>query len=164
MNKAALFRGAIGGAGGAVLMAAWSILAMGLTGAGFWTPINLIAHTAFPSAPLDGTFSVAALVIGLVVHGAVAIGFGVVFAALMTPARGWLPTAATTAGSGLVYGLVLWLVMHFLVWSAADTVAASAFTPWIFAIGHLIYGLTLGVVVGPVRRTVGPAESRPQVS
>ncbi|MGB3232960.1 MAG: DUF6789 family protein [Mycobacterium sp.] len=163
MNKAALVRGAIGGAVGGALMAVWSVLAMGLTGVGYWTPINLFAHTAFASAPLGATFSLPALIIGLLIHFAVAIGFGVVFAAMMTPARGWLPTTATSAGSGLVYGLVIWLVMHFLVWSSADAVAASAFTPWIFAVGHLIYGLTLGLALGRVQRTVGPAASRPRV-
>ncbi|MGB2921877.1 MAG: DUF6789 family protein [Mycobacterium sp.] len=163
MNKAALVRGAIGGAVGGALMAVWSVLAMGLTGVGYWTPINLFAHTAFASAPLGATFSLPALIIGLLIHFAVAIGFGVVFAAMMTPARGWLPTTATSAGSGLVYGLVIWLVMHFLVWSSADAVAASAFTPWIFAVGHLIYGLTLGLALGRVQRTVGPAASRPPV-
>lgn len=163
MNKTALVRGAAGGAVGGLLMAIWSMTAIALTGTGFWTPINLIAHTAFPSAPLGGTFSAPALVIGLVIHFAVAIGFGVVFAALMTPARGRRPTTATSAGFGLVYGLVIWLVMHFAVWPAADVVAASAFSLWVFAVGHLIYGLSLGLLVGSVTRTVGPAEPRSQI-
>lgn len=164
MNKTALARGVVGGAAGGLLMAMWSMIVIAVTGTGFWTPINLIAHTAFPSAPLGGVFSAPALVIGLAIHFAVAIGFGVVFAALMTPARGWRPTTATSAGSGLVYGVVIWLVMHFAVWPAADAVAASAFSLWVFAVAHLIYGLTLGLVVGPVTRTVGPAEPRQQIT
>lgn len=161
MNKAALTRGAVGGVAGGVLMALWSMMAMWLTGAGFWTALNLIAHTVFASVPLDAAFSLPALVIGVIVHIVMAIMFGVLFASLMTPATGRTPTTATSAFSGIAYGIAIWLVMQFLVWSAADAVAASAFTPWIFGVGHVIYGLTLGLAVGPVRRTVGPAHSRP---
>lgn len=162
MNKAALIRGAVGGVVGGALMMLWSMIAMWLTGTGFWTPPNLIAHTVFPSAPLGASFSVPALVIGLLIHFAVAIVFGMLFAALMTPAAGWVPTTTTSALSGIAYGIVVWLVMQFLVWTAADTVAASAFTPWIFAVGHLIYGLTIGLAVGRVRRTGRPDAASPR--
>jgi hypothetical protein len=161
VKKAAFARGVVGGVAGGVLMAIWSMIAMWLTGAGFWTPLNLIAHTVFASVPLDATFSFPALVIGLLVHFAMASVLGVVFAALMTPAAGRMPTIATSVLSGIAYGIFVWLVMQFFVWSVADAIAASAFTPWIFGVGHLIYGLTVGLAVGRVRRTVGPAPSRP---
>lgn len=159
--KPALARGIVGGVVGGVLMALWSMMAMWQTGVGFWTPLNLVAHTAFASVPLDATFSPPALVIASLVHFAMAIMFGVVFAALMTPAPRRMSTRPGSVLSGIAYGIVVWLVMQFLVWSAADAVAASAFVPWIFGVGHLIYGLTVGFVVGRVQRTVGPALSGP---
>ena len=164
MNKATLVRGALGGIVGGALMALWSMIAMWLTGPGFWTPLNLIAHAAWRSAPLDGTFSVAALVVGVLVHFAVAVCFGLVFAALMAPAAGWNTKTITTTLSGVAYGLVIWLVMHVLVWPVADPAAAAAFPLWIFAVGHVIYGLTVGLFVGPVRRTADPAAIGPEVS
>jgi hypothetical protein len=52
-----------------------------LTGGGFWTPVNLIAHTFWRHAPLDGRFSAPALIIGLALHMTVAMLFGTVIAA-----------------------------------------------------------------------------------
>jgi hypothetical protein len=37
--------GALAGLLGGVVMAMWSMVAFAATGAGFWTPVNLIAHT-----------------------------------------------------------------------------------------------------------------------
>jgi hypothetical protein len=66
-------------AGGAV-MAMWSMVAMWVTGLGFWTPLNLIAHTFYRSAPLNASFSAPALLIGLAVHMTVASFFGTAIA------------------------------------------------------------------------------------
>src|SRR5260370_21520787 len=57
MNTQTLKRGALAGAGGGMVMAMWSMIVLWLTGAGFWTPLNLIANTVWRSAPLGATFS-----------------------------------------------------------------------------------------------------------
>jgi hypothetical protein len=125
-------------AGGAV-MAVWSMIAMWITGLGFWTPLNLIAHTFYRSAPLDGTFSVPALLIGLAVHMTVASIFGtaIVLVAQRLPGRRSLVIAA-----GLLFIAVVWPVMQWGVWYQLDKIAASWFPNWIFAVAHLMFGLT----------------------
>ena len=50
--------------GGAVI-AVFSMMMLWVAGSGFWTPLNLIAHTFWRAAPLDGTFSAAALTLPL---------------------------------------------------------------------------------------------------
>jgi hypothetical protein len=68
MNTKILRAGVAGGMAGGAVMAMFSMIMLWLAGSGFWTPLNLIAHTVWRSAPLDGRFSVAALVIGIAVH------------------------------------------------------------------------------------------------
>jgi hypothetical protein len=63
-------------AGGAV-MAMFSMIMLRLAGSGFWTALNLIAHTFWRSAPVDGRFSVAALATGMAVHLTMAMLFGI---------------------------------------------------------------------------------------
>jgi hypothetical protein len=125
-------------AGGAV-MAMWSMVAMWVTGLGFWTPLNLIAHTFYRSAPLNATFSAPALLIGLAVHMTVASFFGTAIAvlALRLPGRRSVVIAA-----GILFVAVVWPVMQWGVWYKLDEEAAEGFTGWIFAFAHLVFAVT----------------------
>jgi len=135
----ALRIGVPGGMAGGALMALWSMIAMWLTGLGFWTPLNLIAHTFYRSAPLDGTFSAPALVIGLAVHMTVASAFGFAIALLAQrlPGRRSLVIAV-----GILFVAVVWPVMQWGVWYKLDEDAAEGFTGWIFAFAHLVFAVT----------------------
>ena len=53
---------------------------------------------------------------------------------------GWATTTAGDPLADMAFGLIVWLVMQYLVWDAIDPAAAERFTPWVFAIGHLMYG------------------------
>lgn len=81
MNTRILRAGIAGGMAGGMVMAVFSMIMLWLAGSGFWTPLNLIAHTFWRSAPLDGRFSVPALGIGIAVHMTMAILFGTMIAA-----------------------------------------------------------------------------------
>jgi hypothetical protein len=121
-----------------VVMAVWSMVAMWITGSGFWTPLNLVAHTFYRSAPLNAMFSAPAMVIGLTVHMTVASIFGIAIAALAQrlPARRSLVIAG-----GILFVAVVWPVMQYGVWYSLDETAAEGFTDWVFAFGHLVFGL-----------------------
>jgi hypothetical protein len=119
-------------------MAVWSMAAMWVIGSGFWTPLNLIAHTFYRSAPLDGTFSAPALLIGLAVHMAVASAFGTAIAVL---AQRLPRTRALVIAGGVLFVAVVWPVMQWGVWYKLDEPAAEGFSEWIFAIAHLLFGL-----------------------
>ena len=135
----ALRVGVPGGMAGGALMALWSMIAMWMTGLGFWTPLNLIAHTFYKSAPLDGTFSALALLIGLAVHMTVASVFGVVITLLAL----WLPgRRSVVIAAGILFIAVVWPVMQWGVWYKLDEDAAEGFTDWIFAFAHLVFAVT----------------------
>ncbi|MCW2930296.1 MAG: conserved hypothetical rane spanning protein [Actinomycetia bacterium] len=143
--RRALRVGVPGGIAAGAVMAVWSMAAMWVIGSGFWTPLNLIAHTFYRSAPLDGTFSVPALVIGLAVHMTVASAFGTTIAAL---AQRLPRTRSLVIAGGVLFVAVVWPVMQWGVWYKLDETAAEGFSEWIFAIAHLLFGvLAAGLAV-----------------
>jgi hypothetical protein len=121
------------------IMALWAMAAMWVTGSGFWTPLNLIAHTFYRAAPLNGTFSPLALVIGLAVHMTVASAFGTAIALL---ALRWPGKRSLVIVGGILLVAVVWPVMQWGVWYKLDEDAAEGFTDWIFAVAHLLFGIT----------------------
>jgi hypothetical protein len=153
MNTQAVVRGALAGMVGGMVMAMWSMVALWLTGSGFWQPLNLIAHTLWRGAPLDAKFSVSAALLGLVVHMTMSMMVGVVFALGVQRIHGNL---TAVVGLGMIVGIVIWVVMQYGVWRMVDADAAKAFTPWVFAVGHAMFGVATGLVVGA--RGAAPAE------
>jgi uncharacterized membrane protein YagU involved in acid resistance len=109
-------------------------------------PLNLIAHTLWRGAPLGATFSWGALVLGMVVHMMMATLLGMVFA---VAAGRYLTSRTSLLGAGMVYGVVVWLLMQYVIWPLVDDAAAQAFTAWVFAVGHLLYGVVTAIVVAP---------------
>lgn len=143
--RQALRVGVPGGIAAGTVMAVWSMAAMWVIRRGFWTPLNLIAHTFYRSAPIDGTFSAPSLVIGLAVHMTVAIAFGTAIAAL---AQRLPRTRSLVIAGGVLFVAVVWPVMQWGVWYTLDESAAEGFSEWIFAIAHLLFGvLAAGLAV-----------------
>jgi hypothetical protein len=138
MNARVMRAGIAGGIAGGMVMAAISMIDLWLAGSGFWTPLNLIAHTFWRAAPLDGTFSAAALVIGVGVHMTMAILVGTLIAA----AAYRLPTARSLViAGGMLFAALPWAVMQYGIWRAIDAAAAQASTGWVFAVAHLLFGM-----------------------
>lgn len=142
--------GAVGGLVAGMVMAMWSMIVMWLTGEGFWVPLNLIAHTFWEGAPTDATFSAAAMILGAVVHMMMSIILGLALALL---AHWTKPGPGVLLAGGMVFGIVVWLVNQYAVWPAIDMIAAEQFTPWVFAVGHLMYGLVAAGALLPAQHT-----------
>jgi hypothetical protein len=137
--RRALRVGVPGGIAAGTLMAVWSMAAMWITGSGFWTPLNLIAHTFYRAAPLDGAFSAPALIIGLAIHLTLASAFGTAIALLAQ----WMPGARSLViAGGILFVAAVWPVMQWEIWYKIDETAAEGFTDWIFAVAHLMFGVT----------------------
>lgn len=134
----ALRIGVPAGVAAGLVMAIWSMVAMWVTGSGFWLPLNLVAHTFYRAAPLDGRFSAPALVVGLAVHMTVATAFGTAIVALVRRLPGH---RSLVIAGGIVFAVVVWPVMQYGVWYSIDEAAAEGFNDWIFAIAHLAFGL-----------------------
>lgn len=141
-------RGAMAGAAGGMVMAMWSMIVLWLAGVGFWSPLNLIAHTVWRGAPLGATFSGGALVLGLVIHMMMSMILGMVLAVGVRTVSRLGRNPVTVATTGMVFGLVVWVVMQYVIWKAVDPAAAPLFTAWVFALGHLMFGAATGLLIG----------------
>jgi uncharacterized OsmC-like protein len=162
MNKAAVRAAVIGGVLGGVTMAVWLMFILWLTGIGFWTLLNLITNTVWRSAPLGDKFSVASLIIGLVVHVLMSLLFG----SLIAVAAWWLPMSRSLViAGGALFGPILWLVMQYGIWHAVDPAAAQVITPWVFAVAHLIFGVlaaaTAAIVTSDEKTSARVREAMP---
>lgn len=137
-----LKKGALIGTLAGAMMAMFAMIAAAAAGDGFWAPVNAIAHTAWHGAPLDGHFALGALMLGMLIHMAIAMMLGVsTVAALsrMTNRPGQMITATAVAAG-------VWLV-QIPLWNAIDSTGAHSFHGWILFLGHVIFGMTVGLVV-----------------
>lgn len=100
--------------------------------------MNLIAHMFYRSAPLNGSFSVPALVIGLAVHLTVASFFGTAIALLAQRLPG---SRSLVVAGGVLLVAVVWPVMQWGVWYRLDEAAANELNDWIFTVAHLVFGV-----------------------
>jgi hypothetical protein len=153
MRRSTLGAGAVGGLVAGIVMAMWSMIVLWLIGEGFWTPLNLIAHTFWRDAPVGATFSAGAMILGAIVHMMMSIILGIVYAWWAERSRSGPPLIVAGA---VVYGVVVWLVNQYVLWPLIDSVAANAFTPWVFGVGHVMYGLVLGLALLPALRRTRP--------
>ncbi len=118
-------------------MALFAMVAMWASGHGFFTVVNLFAHTFWGDAPLDGEFVLASFQLGLLIHLIVSTIVGTIIAVLVE--RGSLDVGAIML-LGLGVGATVWVVQAF-AWSAIDDEAQSTFTPWILATAHMVFAL-----------------------
>lgn len=137
MTTRTLRFGLLIGVTGGLLMAAFAMTAMAATGHGFFTIVNLIAHTFWKGAPVDGRFVAPAFILGLAIHLAISVTLGTLLAFLVE--RGALD-GGIVFFIGLALGGSAWVVQAF-AWPALDTTASAAFTPWILAVAHLVFAL-----------------------
>ena len=137
MNKRVLKFGIWIGLIGGGLMALFAMTAMKLLGHGFLTPVNLFAHTFWADAPLNGSFTVASFELGLAIHLAISIAIGITLAFIVE--TGQLDTG-TVFFLALGVGACAWIVQSF-AWTAVDSDAHAAFTPWVLAVAHVVFAL-----------------------
>ena len=135
--------GVIGGAlGGLVMIAVAAVYGLS-SGRGLWLPVNLIGATLVRDlqvAPLEQlfAFNAAALLVGLVLHMAMSIGLGLIFAMLLP----------TLPGSPLLWALIigplLWTLASVLILPLLNPVMALYVDHTSFLGAHVVYSLVLG--------------------
>ncbi len=147
---AAIGWGALAGLIAGMVMAMLMMVVTGLNGMGFLAPLYAIAATFNPSWAMTKGFDAAPILVGLMLHMMNSAIFGAIFALL---ARWLYPRALTlplAAMAGMVWGLLLLVVNQFVILPAVDKPMATA-TNGIFGwwlLGHLMYGIVLGMVAG----------------
>ncbi len=131
--------GVMGGLIGGILMGMASMLIFWLRDLGFWYPLRLIATLVrWPDAAAERGFELGPVLVGIIIHMALSMMFGVA----LTWIGRRLPWQAVLRA--VVLSLVLWVITNFIVLPLVDQTFYDQSPAWIFAIGHVMYGLGLG--------------------
>ena len=160
---------AISGAAGGVVMAMWMMIYSAATNNGFWTPLNvcmasfiyrsdaqMMVHDMMmhPGISMNEPVQASHLAVGFLVHMGFSIVVGVAFAFVIYFATRLLRLPLLTTrygyvGAAVIGGLILYALMMYVILPApigANPVIPD-FTPrGAFIIGHVLYGLSFGLV------------------
>jgi len=136
---AGLLGGLFGGVAVALVGAGYGLI----SGIGLWRPINLVAATVLrdmqtQSLETLSQFNLLALILGLMIHAALAIGLGEVFSFILPALPGrplyWGP----------VIGPLLWVGANVAALPIINPVMAANVHWPSFALANILYGLVLG--------------------
>ena len=139
--------GLIGGALGGLLMIVVAIFYGLVSGHGVWLPVNLIGATIMRDLQTASfeqltQFNASAFIAGLILHGALAVGLGFIFALLLPTFPGRPLLWAITIGP------LLWAMASMLILPLLDPVMHQ-YVDWSsFFVAHLLYGGMLGWWIG----------------
>lgn len=155
------------GAAGGVVMAMWMMVYSAATNNGFWTPLNvcmasfvyrsdaemmmkeMMMHPGMMS--MNAALIPSHLAVGFLLHMTFSVVVGVSFALILFTAIRVLrlPLLATRigfTGAAVVGGLLLYALMMYLILPGANPLMVDATPRGAFIIGHVLYGLTFGLI------------------
>jgi hypothetical protein len=127
-----------------------------------WAMLDGIAQTVGINAPAGYGFAPGPLLAGIVVHLVVSIGLGAIFTAIARwrRFRGWVLVVAAVIFASVEPGIAIWGVLHSLLSHPTFFFFLTALPLWASALGHCMYGLTLGLLLafGPFTLTWAPQQ------
>jgi hypothetical protein len=158
---------AVSGAAGGVVMAMWMMIYSAATNNGFWSPINvcmasfvyrsdaqMMIHdmTMHPGMmSMDVPLVPSHLAVGFLLHMAFAVVVGVSFALILLAAIRTLrlPLLATRigyTGAAVIGALILYALMMYVILPVANPLMFDATPRGAFIVGHILYGVTFGLI------------------
>lgn len=106
-------------------------------------PLNSIAHQFFGTrALLMQGFDWAITPVALLLHLAVLVALGVIFALLAVRLRGF-----RLVGAAIAYALVIWLVNRLMLPTVLSAGLAQTLSPWEMGVFYLVMALALALGV-----------------
>ncbi len=146
-TRGIIIGGGIAGIIAGVVMAVAAMAFAGMMGLGFLAPLRMIAAALYGVDALIGGAEV--LIAGLIIHMIVSAGFGIVFAALLSPRA----SGGAAFGWGLLYSVVVLGIMTagVLPWSNPTMAVRVPLMAGAWFFEHLVYGAVLAITPGWVR-------------
>lgn len=143
LNRARRLRGGVmGGIVGGLAIAVFLAVSALLKGASIWPVFKGAAAPFIGARAADPSFDAFAILLGTILHFAIAIVWGLLFALLFD---GF--SKGATFAFGALWGVVVWAAMYYVVLPIAGMGQMARGTPWMMAlIAHLVFGL--GVALG----------------
>jgi hypothetical protein len=141
--------GTVAGLVGGVVIAVWTLFVGAIQGQNLWIGVKGAAYPFLRERALAPGFDAGAVVLGLVSHFAVSIGWGIGFGVI---AYGL--SRASTIAFGALWGLVVWVGMYFVILPLVGAGALARNGGIAMAvIEHVIFGLAVGFGFLPYQRT-----------
>jgi hypothetical protein len=173
---------ALSGIAGGAVMAMWMMIYSAATNNGFWTPLNVCMASFIyradaemmmkdmmqhPGMSMDMPVQPSHLVVGFLVHMGFSTVVGISFALVLLFAIRVLrlPLLTTRYGyvaAAMIGALILYALMEYVILPppiAANPVIPDMTPRGAFVIGHVLYGLTFGLVAFALLRPSGAAPS-----
>jgi hypothetical protein len=137
--------GALAGLAGGLAMALVGALMSVAQGQDIWREAKAIASVVLgPHAVVQAGFAALPVLIGTLIHLITAMLLGAIFGIV---SRRWLHLPSDfgmPVVTGLVYGLLVWLVAYFVALPVADPWLLDSYAP-AFIIQHIVYGSVTGL-------------------
>ncbi len=173
---------AVSGVAGGVAMAMWMMIYSAATNNGFWSPLNvcmasfvyrsdaqmmlhdMMMHPGMMS--MNEPLVPSHLAVGFLVHMAFSVVVGVSFALILLVVIRVLrlPLLATRigyTGAAVIGALILYALMMYVILPVANPLMVEATPRGAFIVGHILYGLTFGLVAfALLRPTITSASLR----
>jgi hypothetical protein len=142
--------GALAGLIGGAAMTSVAALLAAAKGYDVWFQLKVIASMVLgPSAIGSAGFALIPVLVGLLLHLTIAALLGALFGIVTRRVLGLPSDFGMPAVSGLVFGLMLWLVAYAVVPALAPQLMAI-YAP-AFIIQHIVYGTVTGLVYSVLR-------------
>lgn len=140
-SKEAIEAGAVAGLVAGIAMSMVAMFRAWSTGMGFWLPVKNIAAMWFGVDALLG--GVGTILVGMMTHMVVSIGWGAVFGLFMGRRR----TIGAALLVGLVYGTAIWFVMTYIGLPLVNETMLERvqMQPWWWLGFHWVYGMVLAL-------------------
>jgi hypothetical protein len=147
-RRGPLRRGLLGGAAGGLLMPVPAVLWGLATDRGVWYPVNLLAGLVVPGMdevpPAElSRFHGDWLALGVVIHAALSLGFGVAYGLALPRLR---PIPGPIAWGALVLPLIWTGISYGLMGIANPVLEQRVDWPW-FVVSQFVFGVAAAVVV-----------------
>jgi hypothetical protein len=144
----AITGGALAGIFGGIVMSLFLLLSTLASGLDPWLAFKAASAPFYGPRALDAGFDAGAVLLSVVVHFAVALGWGLLFGVIFYGA-----SRLGTVLAGAAWGLVVWVAMFRLVLPSLGLGEIAHRVPvGRAALEHLIYGLAVAIGFLPFQR------------
>jgi len=143
--------GAVAGLGGGIAMAVVAAIISQGMGGDIWLESKQIAAAVYGTVATEQPgFVFGPVVVGTILHLIVSMFLGAIFGIMSRRVLRLTTEFGVPLFTGLVYGMLIWMVAYFLILPIIDPVLMETYAPT-YLVQHIVYGLVTGLLYGWLR-------------
>jgi hypothetical protein len=142
--------GALAGIGGGLAMAVVAALLTRSLDQDIWLQPKAIAALVLGASTATAGFAAVPVLVGTLIHLIVSALLGAVYEIIVSRALRLPSDLGTPLLTGLVYGMITWLVAYFVIVPALSPQLLAVYAP-AFIIQHIVYGVVTSLLYAYLR-------------